>query len=66
VTADEAAVRLGCKPSLIYKLCAHGRLGHLRVGFGRGRVVIEERHLDEYRRRGYAAAGRCSRSRLIA
>jgi excisionase family DNA binding protein len=51
VTVEEAAVRLGCKPGLVYKLCAAGRLGHLRIGFGRGRVVIEEHHLDEYRRR---------------
>jgi len=50
LTAKEAATRLGCKPGLIYKLCAAGRLGHLRVGFGRGRVVIEERHLEDYRR----------------
>lgn len=50
MTVEEAASRLGCKPGLIYKLCSAGRLGHLRVGFGRGRVVIEERHLEEYRR----------------
>ena len=49
MTADEVATRLGCKPGLIYKLCAAGRLGHLRVGFGRRPVVIEERHLDDYR-----------------
>jgi excisionase family DNA binding protein len=50
VTVEEAATRLGCGPGLIYKLCKAGRLGHLRVGFGRGRVVIEERHLEDYRR----------------
>jgi excisionase family DNA binding protein len=50
MTVEEAATRLGCKPGLIYKLCKAGRLGHLRVGFGRGRVVIEERHIEDYRR----------------
>ena len=50
MNAEEAAAKLGCKAGLIYKLCAEGRLGHLRIGFGRGHVVIEENHLEEYRR----------------
>ena len=51
MTVAEAAEQLGCKPGLAYKLCALGKLGYSRLGFGRGKIVISARQLDEYSRR---------------
>jgi excisionase family DNA binding protein len=48
MTAEEAASMIGCKPGLVYKLCAHRKLRHTRVGFGRGMIVITEEAVREY------------------
>lgn len=45
ISVKEAAVRLGVSPSLVYALCASGRLNHYRVGVGRGTIRIEEADL---------------------
>lgn len=46
----EAAIQLECSTALIYKLCEHGRFGHHRIGFGRGKLSISPAQITEYRR----------------
>lgn len=46
ITVKQAATRLGVSKSLIYQLCAIGKLPHYRVGIGRGTIRIEERDLE--------------------
>jgi excisionase family DNA binding protein len=50
LSVGEAAVQLGVSPSLVYGLCAQKRIRHERHGLGRGKIVIPEDALDEYRR----------------
>ncbi len=38
----EAAKRLEVSASIVYGLCAQGRLPHVRVGLGRGTIRISE------------------------
>lgn len=47
MTVNEAAKRLEVKPSMIYALCAAGKLAHHRIGVGRGVIRIVE--VDFYR-----------------
>jgi excisionase family DNA binding protein len=51
LSVKEAASRLGVSPALVYALCARKMLRHERHGLGRGKIVIPEDALDEYRRR---------------
>lgn len=51
MTIREAAKELGCSDRLVYKLCQLGKLGHRRIGFGKGRIQIDRRHVEEYRAR---------------
>jgi excisionase family DNA binding protein len=48
MTPAEAAERLEVKAGLVYKLCSEGRLGHTRLGFGRGTIRISEADLAAY------------------
>ena len=57
LTVRQAAERLGVSPSLVYALCASKRLAHERHGLGRGKILIPEEALEEYRRRQTVAAG---------
>lgn len=50
MTVSDAALSLGISPALVYKLCDRGKLGHYRIGFGRGRIDISPEQLDAYRR----------------
>jgi excisionase family DNA binding protein len=50
-TVAEAAAELGVSPSLVYVLCSRKRIRHQRHGVGRGKIVIPEDALDEYRQR---------------
>ena|SRR5215813_10739583 len=45
----EAAVALGVSRSLAYSLCQRRKIRHERHGAGRGRIVIREDALQEYR-----------------
>ena len=47
----EAAESLGISVSLVYALCAQKRLRHERHGLRRGKIVIPEDALEEYRRK---------------
>jgi excisionase family DNA binding protein len=49
-SVGEAATLLGVSPSLVYGLCAQKRIRHERHGLGRGKIVIPEDALEEYRR----------------
>lgn len=46
LTVKQSATRLGVSKSLVYQLCAAGKLPHYRVGIGRGTIRIEEQDLD--------------------
>ena len=49
-TVKQTAERLGVSASLVYGLCAAGRLRHERHGLGRGTIRVPADALDEYRR----------------
>jgi len=49
-TVKAAAEYLGLSPSLVYGLCSRKRLRHERHGLGRGKILIPEDALEEYRR----------------
>jgi excisionase family DNA binding protein len=57
LTVKQAAERLGVSVGLIYALCAARRLRHERHGLGRGKILIPEDSLQEYRRRCTIEAG---------
>jgi excisionase family DNA binding protein len=44
----EAAKRLEVSTSMVYALCAEGRLPHVRVGLGRGTIRISEDDLKSF------------------
>ena len=44
----EAAQRLEVSTSIVYGLCAQGRLPHVRVGLGRGTIRISEDDLKSF------------------
>jgi excisionase family DNA binding protein len=48
MTPREAAQRLETTTSTIYRLCGHELLRHVRVGVGRGSIVIRESDLAEF------------------
>jgi excisionase family DNA binding protein len=50
VTVKQAAAELGISPSLVYGLCAEGKIRHERHGLGRGTIRITREALDEYLR----------------
>lgn len=50
LTVKEAAQKLGISPSLVYGLCAAGKIRHERFGLGRGTIRISIEALSEYRR----------------
>jgi len=47
-TVKQAAKRLNCSPSLVYELCAKGRIRHARIGFGRGTIRITEEAIADF------------------
>jgi excisionase family DNA binding protein len=50
LTVKQAAERLGVSPSLVYGLCAAGKIRHERHGLGRGCIRIPPEALEHYRR----------------
>ncbi len=48
LTVKQVAERLGVSASLVYELCARGRIRHSRIGFGRGTIRITEEALAEF------------------
>jgi excisionase family DNA binding protein len=49
LSVKQAAQRLDVSKSLVYALCAEGRLKHYRVGIGRGTIRIAEEDLASVR-----------------
>lgn len=47
----EAAARLGMSTFTLRLAMRHGEIGYIRLGVGRGRIIFQQRHLDEYMRR---------------
>jgi excisionase family DNA binding protein len=56
LSVRQAAEQLGVSAGTIYALCQRRRLGHERIGLGRGTIRIPEDALEEYRRRVTVAA----------
>lgn len=50
MTVAEAARALEVSASTVYQLCRAGRLGHVRVGLGRGAIRISEGDIEAFRR----------------
>jgi excisionase family DNA binding protein len=50
LTVNQASERLGVSQTLVYALCSARKLRHVRVGLGRGRVMIPEEAIEEYLR----------------
>lgn len=50
-TVSSAARELGVSASLVYCLCATGKIRHERHGVGRGVIRISKDALEEYRQR---------------
>ncbi|HEX3147893.1 MAG TPA: helix-turn-helix domain-containing protein [Gemmataceae bacterium] len=50
LTVKQVAERLGISISLVYGLCAAGKIRHERHGLGRGKIVIPAEALEEYRK----------------
>lgn len=48
MTVPQAAARLGVSVTTTYGLLASGRLGHFRIGLGRGVYRISEEHIAAY------------------
>ena len=53
----QVAAELGVSPSLVYGLCAAGRIRHERHGLKRGTIRISADALDEYRKGCGASPG---------
>ena len=51
LTVAEAAKRLMVSPALIYGLCKERKIRHERPGLRRGKILIPESALSEYRER---------------
>ena len=51
MTVKEAAARLEVSPATIYAMITAGKLGHRRVGLGRGVIRISEEQLSAFSRR---------------
>lgn len=51
LTVTKAAERLGISPALVYALCAARKIRHERHGLGRGKIIITDEALEEYRKR---------------
>ena len=47
-TVKQAARRLNCSPSLVYDLCAKGRIRHARIGIRRGTIRITEEAIADF------------------
>ncbi len=58
LTVKAAAEELGVSPSLVYGLCAAGKIRHERHGLGRGTIRIARAALAEYRRDAAGAVRR--------
>jgi excisionase family DNA binding protein len=56
MTVAQAARELEVSVGTIYALCRDGRLGHLRIGLGRGTIRIEESDIESFRRESRVAA----------
>jgi excisionase family DNA binding protein len=51
MTVKQAAAKLGVSDSLMYALLSARKIRHERHGLGRGKIVITDEALEEYRRR---------------
>ena len=48
LTVNQVASRLKCSSSLVYALCAEGKLAHHRLGNRRGTIRITEDQLAQF------------------
>jgi excisionase family DNA binding protein len=47
-SVKQAAQKLACSVALVYQLCSKRLLRHVRIGVGRGKIVIPEEAIAEY------------------
>lgn len=52
LTVKEAALELRCSAATIYSLCSAKKLRHVRVGVGRGKLLIPPDAITEYLAKG--------------
>jgi excisionase family DNA binding protein len=52
LTVKEAAVELRCSAATVYSLCAAKKLRHVRVGVGRGKILVPPDAVAEYLAKG--------------
>lgn len=48
LTVSQVAARMAVSPSLVYQLIDSGKLGHHRIGNGRGTIRVSESDLEAY------------------
>lgn len=48
LTPRQAATKIGCSVATVYILCDAKRLGHYRVGAGRGKILIDEQDIEAF------------------
>ena len=48
LTVKAAAGKLGVSDKTVYALCAAKKLRHVRVGVGRGKIVVPDAAIEEY------------------
>lgn len=48
LTVPQVAARLSVSPSLVYQMIESGKLGHHRIGNGRGTIRVSQTDLEAY------------------
>lgn len=48
LTVPQVAARMAVSPSLVYQLIESGKLGHHRIGNGRGTIRVSQNDLEAY------------------
>jgi excisionase family DNA binding protein len=48
LTVEEVAALLSVSVALVYRMVAQRELEHVRVGIGRGKILIPESEIDRY------------------
>ncbi|MFO0796051.1 MAG: helix-turn-helix domain-containing protein [Gemmataceae bacterium] len=52
LTVKEAAAELRCSAATVYSLCSAKKLRHVRVGVGRGKLLVPPDAITEYLAKG--------------
>lgn len=66
LTVKEAAEELRCSPATVYSLCAAKKLRHVRVGVGRGKILVPADAIAEYLAKGTVASTEAHPAALLS